>query len=111
VNHAISLGGVVVPGSADVGVVTVGGGVAVAEGLGDDGSGGLEDEIAESGGAGFGDGDAELTQGGQERAGGEGLAGAAAGEQPPGQRPRARSASCRQPQQTCPSGQRVGAGP
>jgi hypothetical protein len=45
---------VLVPGSCGVGEVFVGGGVAVAEGLGDDGGGGLEDEFAEGGGAGLG---------------------------------------------------------
>jgi hypothetical protein len=55
---------------------------AVAEGVGDDGRGGLEHELAERCGAGLGDGDAEGTELLQERAGSEGLPGTAAGEQP-----------------------------
>src|SRR5216684_6538027 len=55
----------------------------VAEGLGDDGGGGLEDELAQGGGERGAGGDAELA--GQRGHGGgvERLAGAAAGEQPP----------------------------
>ena len=52
--------GVLVPGSACAGEVLVGGAVAVAECLGDDGCGGLEDEFAEGGCAGLGGGDAEV---------------------------------------------------
>lgn len=55
-------GGVLVPGAACAGEVFVGGGVAVAEGLGDDGGWGLEDEFAQGCGAGFGSGDAQAAQ-------------------------------------------------
>lgn len=41
--------GVVAPGSCGAGVLTLGGGVVEAEGLGDDRGGGLEDEVAEGG--------------------------------------------------------------
>jgi hypothetical protein len=60
----------------------VGGVVVVAEGLGDDGGGGLEGELAQGGGERGAGGDAEL---GEQRGHGRGverLAGAAAGEQP-----------------------------
>ena len=49
------VGGVVVPGSAGVGGDSCGGDVVVAEGFGDDGGRGLEDELAKGcwpGGAG-----------------------------------------------------------
>ena len=41
--------GVVDPGSGGVGVLALGGGVVESEGFGDDGGGGLEDELAQGG--------------------------------------------------------------
>src|SRR5260370_31061089 len=75
-------GGVAGPGLPGLGGVAVHGQMAVSEGPGDDGGGGLEDEIAQGGGAGGGRGDAELAQRGPQRVGVQGLSGPAAGEQP-----------------------------
>src|SRR5260370_30887442 len=55
-------GGVAGPGSSGLGGVPVGGVVVVAEGLGDDGGGGLEDEPAQGGGERGAGGDAELAE-------------------------------------------------
>lgn len=75
-------GWVAAPGAAG-GEDVVGGGLgAVAEGVGGDGSGRLEDKLAERCGAGLGGGDAEGTELLEQGTGGEGLPGAAAGEQP-----------------------------
>src|SRR5260370_32102276 len=77
-------GGVAGPASPGVGGVAVGGVVVVAEGLGDDGGGGLEDELAQGGGERGAGGDAELAEQRGHGRGVERLAVAAAGEQPPG---------------------------
>src|SRR5262249_39652382 len=45
----VAAGGVVGPGSGGVGPLPLGGGVVEAEGFGDDGGGGLEDELAQGG--------------------------------------------------------------
>jgi len=52
-------GGVVGPGASGVCAVPLGGDRVVAEGLGDDGGGCLQDELAQRGGAGGLEGDAE----------------------------------------------------
>ena len=56
--------------------------MAVPRGVGDDGGGGLADEVAQGGGAGGRRGDAELAQRGPQRVGVEGLPGPAAGVKP-----------------------------
>jgi len=74
--------GVPAPGGSCVDVLAAGGGVVESEGVGDDGGGDLEDELAQGGDAGGAQGQAE----GAELVGhgvvGGGLAGLAAGEQP-----------------------------
>ena len=47
--RCVVAGWVAVPGGAGVGVLAFGGCVVEAEGFGDDGGGGLEDELAECG--------------------------------------------------------------
>ena len=73
-------GGVAGPGLPGLGGVAVDCQVAVSEGLGDDGGGGLLDEVAQGGGAGCACGDAELAQRRPQCVGVEGLPGPAAGE-------------------------------
>ena len=79
----VTVAGVLAPGCACVDVLTCGGGVVEAEGAGDDGGGDGEDELAQGGDAGGAQRQAE----GAELVGHGvvvgGLAGVAAGKQPP----------------------------
>src|SRR6266851_913835 len=75
--------GVAGPASPGLGGVAVGGVVVVAEGLGDDGGGCLEDELAQRRGERGAGGNAELAEQRGHGRGVERLPGAAAGEQPP----------------------------
>ena len=70
------------PGSTGVDVLAGGGGVVEAEGVGDDGGGDLEDELAQSGDARGAQRQAVVAELGGHRVVGGGLPGVAAGEQP-----------------------------
>ena len=74
--------GVPAPGGAGVDVLAGGGGVVEAEGVGDDGGGDLQDELAQRRDAGGAQGQAVVAELGGDGAVGGGLAGMAAGEQP-----------------------------
>src|SRR5262245_38138608 len=70
------------PGCACVYVLACGGGVVESEGVGDDGGGDLEDELAQGGDAAGAHGQAEVAELGEHGAVVGRLAGVAAGEQP-----------------------------
>jgi len=75
-------GGVTVPGCACAGVLAFGGRVVEAEGLGDDGGGCLEDELAEGGDPCGTHRESEVAQLGEDGGVGGWLAWVAAGDQP-----------------------------
>jgi hypothetical protein len=75
-------GGVAAPGATGLSGEFGGGDVVVAEGLGDDGGGGVEEVLADRCGPARGGGDAEVVDQGHEGLGAQWLTGASSGEQP-----------------------------